>query len=157
MKITNVVAERSTCCRIQTGAVLVADKNIISVGYNGALSGEEHCCDYWYKKWNDADFKDKVSWEEYLTSPEFLEHHHQWSLQNEFHAETNCILWSSKRGVSTLGTTMYSVYSPCLSCAKVIISAGIKEVYFRIKYERDTTGIDLLKKHNIPCNMIATI
>ncbi|MBN1164488.1 MAG: cytidine deaminase, partial [Candidatus Krumholzibacteriota bacterium] len=43
IKITRLIAERSTCLRRQVGAIIVKDKRIISTGYNGAPKGLEHC------------------------------------------------------------------------------------------------------------------
>ena len=43
MKITNLVAERSTCMRRMVGAIIVKDKKIVSTGYNGAPKGLKHC------------------------------------------------------------------------------------------------------------------
>jgi dCMP deaminase len=44
--IATVIASRSTCNVISSGAVIVDKHNqIISMGYCGAPSGFEHCCD----------------------------------------------------------------------------------------------------------------
>tara|TARA_Y100000310_G_scaffold342567_1_gene446348 strand:- start:161 stop:592 length:432 start_codon:yes stop_codon:yes gene_type:complete len=43
---------------------------------------------------------------------------------------------------------MYVTLSPCIQCAKMIITAGIKKVVYDEEY-RNTEGIDLLKKENI--------
>jgi dCMP deaminase len=42
---------------------------------------------------------------------------------------------------------LYVTLSPCISCAKAIINAGIKKVIYTTKYTDD--GIDLLKQHGI--------
>ena len=43
MEIAHTVAKRATCMRLNVGAVLVADRQIVSIGYNGAPSGAPHC------------------------------------------------------------------------------------------------------------------
>ena len=43
---------------------------------------------------------------------------------------------------------MYITLSPCKMCAKAIINADIKEVYYTQEY-RDNTGIELLTQHGI--------
>jgi dCMP deaminase len=43
MEIAHVVAKRSTCMRLNVGAVVVQDRRIVSIGYNGAPSGAPHC------------------------------------------------------------------------------------------------------------------
>jgi dCMP deaminase len=43
MEIAHVVAKRSTCMRLNVGAVIVQDRRIVSIGYNGAPAGAPHC------------------------------------------------------------------------------------------------------------------
>lgn len=43
MEIAQVVAKRATCFRENVGCIIVKDNNIISMGYNGAPAGQEHC------------------------------------------------------------------------------------------------------------------
>ena len=43
MRITKLVATRSSCLRRSVGAVLVKDKRILATGYNGAPAGMAHC------------------------------------------------------------------------------------------------------------------
>jgi len=43
MGTAKLAAKRSTCMRLNVGAVIVKDRNILSIGYNGAPAGEPHC------------------------------------------------------------------------------------------------------------------
>jgi dCMP deaminase len=43
---------------------------------------------------------------------------------------------------------LYVTNSPCLDCSKLIINAGIKEVFFHIPY-RITDGLQLLQSVGI--------
>jgi dCMP deaminase len=43
MEIAHTVAKRSTCMRLSVGCVLVSNKNIVAIGYNGPPEGEPHC------------------------------------------------------------------------------------------------------------------
>ncbi len=43
MQMAEAAARRSTCRRLNVGAVLVHENNVISIGYNGPASGEPHC------------------------------------------------------------------------------------------------------------------
>jgi len=54
------------------------------------------------------------------------------------HAEANAIAQAAKYGISTEGAKIYVTLEPCLSCLKLIISAGIDEVY----YETHSSGRD---------------
>lgn len=43
MEVAQVVAKRSTCFRLNVGAVATANNRIVSIGYNGVPSGQPHC------------------------------------------------------------------------------------------------------------------
>ena len=140
MQVANLISFKSTCARKQVGAVLVHDNRIISIGYNGTPSGMEHCCDH---------FKDHD-----LSSPEFMEEHRIFSINNELHAEGNALAFAAKHGLETDECTMYVTLSPCTACAKLILSAGIKKVYYKERYDRETNGIDFLNKNGVLCEQI---
>lgn len=46
------------------------------------------------------------------------------------HAEEQCIAHAAKEGISLHGTTMLVTLSPCMTCARLIVNAGIKEVHY---------------------------
>jgi len=46
------------------------------------------------------------------------------------HAEQNAIAQAALHGVKIAGSTLYCTHQPCSLCAKMIINAGIVEVYF---------------------------
>jgi dCMP deaminase len=65
------------------------------------------------------------------------------------HAEANALMKISENGgVGAQGGTLYTVYSPCRDCAKLIKQAKITRVVFRHQY-RDQGGIDFLKKYGV--------
>lgn len=45
MEIAHVIAELSYCEKKQVGALIVNDRNIISYGFNGSVSGQSNCCE----------------------------------------------------------------------------------------------------------------
>lgn len=51
---------------------------------------------------------------------------------------------------------MYLTHSPCISCAKLIINAGISKVIYDTEY-RDTSGINLLVSANVEVTSLSTI
>lgn len=119
------LARRSTCYKKKTAAVIVNSSNqIISMGYNGVPSGAKHCS------------------EVCVPSSE----HYLWSINNEIHGEMNAILHSSDK---LEGTTMYTLLSPCIHCAKAIHSVGISKIFYLCEYKRDLQGIEFLKKYGI--------
>ncbi len=56
------------------------------------------------------------------------------------HSEMNALI---KPGVG--GHTVFITHSPCKMCAKAIVNAGLKKLYYRLDYRKDD-GIRLLKK-----------
>ena len=45
MDIAEMVSRRGTCDRKRVGCVMVKDRRILATGYNGSMSGAEHCDD----------------------------------------------------------------------------------------------------------------
>lgn len=159
MNHAELMSSRSTCAKLKVGAVIVRDNRSISQGYNGVGPGCRHCTDYWYDFYCltesiSPNTEGYDTFEKFLVSPYFRNAHKLWSVQHELHAEQNCILWASREGIATKDAILYTIYSPCINCAKVIHTAGIKEVYYKNTYESDKTGIDYLQKNNILCTKI---
>ena len=132
-EILQIIEKRSTCVRLKVAAILVKDDRIISTGWNGTPSKHKHCSEI---------FEGKDS--EYIKA-----HHAEFSKNNELHGEQNCIAWAARTGIKTEGSTMFISYSCCTACAKLIIAAGIKKVYYIKEYDREPEGIDLLKSSGI--------
>lgn len=123
-KVAYAVAERSTCSRLQVGAVIARSGRIISTGYNGAASGEEHC-----------------------------HHEDDSACPHSVHAEANAVVFAARHGVSTTGTTLYLTHSPCFSCAGLILNAGISAVMYQEEY-RDTAGAVRLNTLGVPATCL---
>ena len=111
MEITQQVAKRSTCMRRHVGAVIVKDKRILATGYNGAPSGFAHCSETGCMRENL-----------HIPSGERQE------ICRGLHAEQNAIIQAALHGVSVAGADLYGTHQPCITCAKMIINAGIKRV-----------------------------
>lgn len=135
--LLTVYEKRSTCARVEVAAILVRDGRVVSSGWNGVPAGAQHC-------------EDKFAG---VTDFELLHHddHHDYSRNNEIHAEVNAIGYAAKNGIATDGTTMYITLSPCLECAKMIKAAGITQVFYKRVYDRDpfATGADFLLRHGV--------
>jgi len=111
MQITQQVAKRSTCLRRHVGAVIVKDKRILATGYNGAPSGFPHCSE-------SGCMRERLQ----IPSGERQE------ICRGLHAEQNAIIQAALHGVSVAGADLYGTHQPCITCAKMIINAGIKRV-----------------------------
>lgn len=120
MKITRVVAERSTCLRRQVGAVIVKGKRILATGYNGAPKDVRHC-----------DEAGCIRQQKNIASGERHE------LCRGIHAEQNAIIQAAMHGVPIRGSSIYCTHYPCVQCAKMIVNAGIKRVYYLEGYPDD--------------------
>jgi dCMP deaminase len=152
MDICETIANRSTCLRLKTAAILVKNNNIISIGYNGSCSGKTHCNEYWlneFKSNNTVELTDSNGFEDFIKSDKFYTEHHKWANLNELHAEMNCITNAAKNNLSSENSTMYTLYSPCRNCSKIIISSGIKKIIYKYLYKRDTSGIEFLNENSI--------
>ena len=51
------------------------------------------------------------------------------------HAEANAIAQAAKFGVSLVDARLYSSMFPCFDCAKLIVAAGITQVYAEYDYQ----------------------
>jgi dCMP deaminase len=70
------------------------------------------------------------------------------------HAEENAILYAVKNGSKIEGSTLYTTLSPCIACARLILSSGIKKVYFKDSYAvykglASDEGVDFLIRFGV--------
>lgn len=132
MGIAKVVALRSNCMKRRVAAVLVKDRRIIATGYNGTPRGVKNCSEGGCPRCNSFGVSGQ-GLEECLCS----------------HAEENSIVQSAYHGVSIKGATLYTTFSPCLICTKMIINAGISEVVFNAEYPMSDLSFKLLAEAGI--------
>ncbi|MEG1479606.1 MAG: dCMP deaminase family protein [Kiritimatiellia bacterium] len=134
MSIAHVVASRSNCSRRKVAAIIVADRRIISTGYNGTPRGIKNCFEGGCPRCA-GDAKSGSSLEECLC----------------LHAEQNAICQAAFHGIRLAGSSIYVTLTPCLTCAKLIVSAGIREVIYTGSYAFDGQTQKLFKDANILC------
>jgi len=118
MSIAELVATRSTCLRRHVGAVLVKDRRILATGYNGAPAGIRHCEE-------TGCLRQKIS------VPSGQRH----ELCRGLHAEQNAIIQAAYHGISIAGSTLYCTDQPCVICSKMLINAGIADIFFLTPYD----------------------
>jgi len=131
MKTAFLFADESKCVSYHVGAVIVKDKRIVSIGYNGTPPGLPNCCEVFNKDQFDR------------------EAHHVWSRANEIHAEMNAIAFSAKHNVEVDGCDMYITTSPCNDCLKNVSATGIKNIYYLYLYDKEPINPELLKAVNV--------
>ena len=120
MSIALLASCRSPCERLHVGSVIVKNKRIVSMGYNGFISGAEH--------------KSRVK-----------DNHEQSIIHSEINAITDC----AKRGASLEGSNIYITHYPCINCFRSIAACGIKEIYYLHDYKNDSIINDLANDSNI--------
>jgi len=134
MELAVNLARRSHCIKRHVGAVLTKDTRIISIGYNGPPPGTHNCDEEWPEAGCPRDSKGGCSL--------------------AIHAEQNAILYAVKNHTTVEGATLYVTLSPCLACARIIFSMGIKRVVYLRSYAEykgisSDEGIDFLLKFGI--------
>lgn len=119
-----LIASRSACERLNVGCVLVsggAHRNrIIAAGYNGFLPGSPH-------------------------RSRIRDGHEQATV----HAEQNAIADAARRGISVDGATAYITHFPCINCAKILASAGIRHLKYLSDYRNDPIVGELLDEAGV--------
>ena len=94
-------------------AVLVepVSKRVVSTGFNGFPAGVEDTTD----RLENREIKYEMV----------------------VHAEQNAIGYAARNGIDTEGCIIYCTQTPCISCAKLVVAAGIKEFHYIDEYRID--------------------
>jgi dCMP deaminase len=124
MGIAELAAKRSTCFRGNIGCAIVVNGCVVSVGYNGPPSGDDHC------KGNGCETKQDGG------------------CLRAVHAEDNALARIPKRVMGDFlikggrQGQLYVTAMPCPGCAAKIIDCNmIGDVYYQSTY-RITQGIE---------------
>ena len=132
MELANVVATRSNCSRRHVGAVIVRNRHILSTGYNGTPYNVKNCFEGGCPRCS-GKAESGTHLDECLC----------------VHAEQNAICQAAQHGHAIDGGTIYVTISPCLTCAKLLINAGIKEVVYSGEYAFLDTVKDIFTQAGI--------
>lgn len=117
MQIAEVVSRRSTCARLNVGAIITVENRIVSIGYNGRPAKDPHC------EGNKCLGRTPGQC-------------------GTIHAEINALNYLPRE----FGDSPYDLYvthSPCSVCSSQLSCTALRRVYFSVPY-RDTKGLDLL-------------
>lgn len=135
MKMAELTAELSYAKRLQVGAVIVKNQQVIGTGYNGTPAGwDNNCEDETIELY--SGFEGAIHRTVLKTKPEVL------------HAEMNSLMKVARSTESSEGATLFCTHAPCMDCAKAIYQAGITKVYYRNHY-RDENGLKFLEKSGV--------
>lgn len=132
LDIAETVSERATCLRHRFGAIIVKNDVIVSTGYNGAPRGRLNCTDIM-----DC-MREKMK----------IPRGERYEMCRAVHAEANAIIAAPRENM--LGATLYmcctdpssgkvvSGTCSCMMCKRMIINAGIEQVFVRENAEEYT-------------------
>lgn len=124
MGIAAFISSLSKCASRNIGAILVKDKDIVSMGFNGSPHGSNLC----QSRKNTCPRKT-------LGFPSGM----GLEVCPAQHAERNVIAQAAKAGKNTKGTTAYmSCGIPCQQCAGGLIQAGVSRIVCYEKYTNDS-------------------
>lgn len=173
MDIAQRTAELSNARRLKVGCIIVKNDSIISFGYNGTYTGEDNNCEVETRvddanlynqltkhtnRLNHIDFSTNLPFHygnnvylKRVESGEYGETTQFYRLDtkpNVYHAEENALGKLLHDGVSADGSSFFMTHSPCYTCAKLILRAGVEHLYYQDKY-RTSEGIEHLIKHGV--------
>lgn len=128
MSLAKVASLRSKDPNTQVGAAIVNNRHrVIALGYNGMPNG------------NDKDFPWQSTGEKHETKYAYV-----------VHAEVNAVLNTTQ---PVKDSSLYVTLFPCPECAKFLIQAGIKKVYYESNKYSETQDAKIAKKIFDTCNI----
>ena len=119
MEVAKLFGNLSHDNNYKVGAVIVKNGQILSQGWNGMPAGMDNTT-------RTADG---------TTRPELI------------HAEANALMKLARNGGSAEHATVYTTFSPCYSCAGLLIQAGVQRVCFENIY--DQASLKFLKERGV--------
>ncbi len=133
IKISEMIGLRGSCDRGRAGCVITRNNRLVAAGYVGSPIGLPHC--------------DEVGHEMHTVI-------HEDGSQTSHcirttHAEQNAICEAARMGISLDGSTLYCKMTPCYTCAKMIINAGIKRVVCAQDYHAGKRSKEIFKDAGI--------
>lgn len=137
MMLAETAALRSNCSRRAVGAVAVVDGRVVSTGYNGTPSGVKNCFEGGCPRCA-SDTPSGKGLEECIC----------------VHAEQNVVAQAARHGIGINNSTVYVTLCPCLTCAKIMVSAGVREIVYGGSYPLEGQALALLKEAGVAVRKI---
>lgn len=142
----HLLERRSSCTRGQVGALIIRKNRVIAEGYNGSPPGMPHCLD----EGCEEDILEAFVPEGMGGRLGELRDVKVPGCTRAIHAESNAIAWAASFGIATHGAAMWCTYSPCRSCAQLILAAGITQFVYVKDYRLgrvdilDDAGVEVI-------------
>lgn len=122
-------ANETVAKKLIVGCAIVTPQGLISVGWNGMPAGMPNECEY--PAGHERAGK---------TRPEVI------------HAERNALDKLARQTTLAKGSIVFTTHSPCIECAKSLLAAEVKEVWFCEDFNK-SAGKNFLNNMDIPCRM----
>jgi dCMP deaminase len=106
LNVATAISLRSTCPRLQVGAVITHNNRIVTTGYNGAPPGEPHCTE---------------------VGCQIVDGH----CTRTLHAEQNALAQTNLHGYPL---TMYVTHEPCKDCRNKAKQYLIEDIIWEKEY-----------------------
>lgn len=130
LDLARSVCRRSTCTKVEMGAVIIRDDQVVATGYSGAPRGTK------------SSIEHRFCLRKKLGIPSG----HRYEICRSVHAEQNAIINAARAGTSLLGGDIY-IYGkyrglegeepldafPCFICKKMLINCGLERVIVSLK------------------------
>lgn len=139
MKITEMVGSRGSCDRGRAGCVITRDNRIIATGYVGSPIGLPHCDEVGHEMHTVTHADDSITRHCIRTT----------------HAEQNAICEAARMGIAINNGTLYCKMTPCYTCAKMIINAGIKKVVCAQDYHASARSKEIFTEAGIEFQLLS--
>lgn len=131
LDLARSVCRRSTCTKVEIGAVIIRDDQVVATGYCGAPRGTKSSQEHGFC----------------LRKQLGIPSGHRYEICRSVHAEQNAIISAARSGTSLLGGDMYIFGKiqgsadhvevldafPCFICKKMLINCGLKRVICSLK------------------------
>jgi len=122
MRIAMAVRARANCIGNKVGAVLVRGDRIVSTGYNGTPQKMKNCDEGGCERCANRD--------RYPAGQAY-------DVCVCVHAEQNALLAAARFGIAVEDAAIYTTMKPCFGCAKQLLQAGVRGVYYLHEWEPD--------------------
>jgi dCMP deaminase len=132
MNLAEAVECGADCLGSRVGAVLVLRNRVISTGYNGTPQGFLNCsengCVRCYDSWLSKEGRENE-----MSDPEHVSGR---ALDRCIcvHAEQNALITAARFGIAVDGAVLYTTRSPCFSCLKEAVQAGVTRIVYKTWY-----------------------
>ena len=136
LDLAGSVSKRGTCTKVEIGAVIIRDDQVLASGYGGEPRGTKSSHEHGFC------LRKKLG----------IPSGHRYEMCRSVHAEQNAIIQAAYHGASIKDATLFCTNMPCSICAKMIINAGIRTIYYLSGYAdvmseamRKEAGVDVPK------------